>query len=449
MGARISKREVITLIQSLGAGVVPRIGLEHIAVGRENEIAALLDDFDNKIALGASSFRLILGRYGSGKSFLCQLMRNHALQRNFIVADADITPERRLTGTKGQGLSLYQELLKNLASRTRPEGNAFPAILERWINKIQNEVTETGLDFSSPNFSKAIGSRIQATVEQMEGMVHFFDYATVINTYWRGYQEDNNELKNAALRWLRGEYTTKTEAKEILGSIRVIIDDSSWYDYIKLLARFVKSIGYNGLVVFLDEAVNLYKISNTIARQNNYDKLLHMLNDVLQGHAEYLGIVISSTPQMIEDQARGLFSNEALKTRLQSSRYTRHDLQNFSGPVIQLNVLHTKEIFTLLQNLRAIHSMNFDYEPFVSDAQIQTFLIKAMDRVGADQFLTPREVIRNFIEVLNLLHQNPEQTFESIVTSSPIVPLRSDPDNLTPETEIYDDESPFKHFRID
>ncbi|MCA9334272.1 ATP-binding protein, partial [Candidatus Saccharibacteria bacterium] len=364
---KIPRRVTTAILQSLGAGVVPRIGLEQVAVGRSEEIEALLNDLDNIVADGGATFRLILGRYGSGKSFLCQLIRNYALQLNFVVADADLSPERRLTGTQGQGLSLYRELLNNMATRTRPEGNAFAAILERWISDIQGDVMQKdGLSPSSPGFAMAVEQRIFATINAMEGLVHGFDFSVVISSYWRGHQSGDDILKGAALRWLRGEYAVKAEAREALG-VRVIIDDATWYDYVKLLANFVKDVGYTGLIIFLDEAVNLYKIANSVSRKNNYERLLAIYNDTLQGKAQWLGVLVSGTPQMVEDTNRGLFSYEALRSRLEESRFARDGLRDLSGPMIRLNVLTPTEIFVLLQRLREIHVLHHHYTSSVTD----------------------------------------------------------------------------------
>lgn len=458
MEKKIPKRVSTAIVQSLGAGVVPRVGLEHIAVGRKNEITTLLDDLDQTVSQGGASFRLILGRYGSGKSFLCQLIRNYALQRNYVVADADFSPTRRLTGTKGQGLGMYRELLNNLATRTRPDGNAFAALLERWISEVQNEVMQKdGLAPTAPDFSKAVERRIHITIDEMEGMVHGFDFATVMNAYWGGHQSDDDTRKDNALRWLRGEFATKAEAKEALG-VRVIIDDDSWYDYIKLLAHFVKDIGYAGLVIFMDEAVNLYKISNTVSRQNNYERLLTIFNDTLQGKAEYLAVLMCGTPQMVEDRQRGLFSYDAIRTRLEESRFSRDGLRDLSGPMIRLETLTQTEIFALLVRLQEVHAMHFDYKPRLSQAQIQHFMSEVLNRLGAEQFLTPREVVRDFIAVLNIMYHNPEQSFETIMGTSTFTPspALSDPEALTPETEIQDEEpinptspsSPYKNFEV-
>ena len=453
MSKKIPKRMTTAILQSLGAGVVPRTGLEHIAVGRKQEINTLLDDMDNIVAEGGASFRLILGRYGSGKSFLVQLIRNYAIQRNFVVADADLSPVTRLTGTQGQGLNLYRELLNNLATRARPSGNAFQAILERWINDIQNEVMQAhNISPTDPGFSRAVEQRIHATINEMEGMVHGFDFATVLTAYWTGHQTGDDDRKSAALRWLRGEFNTKTEARQALG-VRVIIDDGAWYDYIKLLARFVRDIGYEGLVIFVDEAVNLYKISHTVSRNNNYERLLTILNDCLQGKVEYLGVAICGTPQMVEDQRRGLFSYEAIRTRLEESRFARDGFRDLSGPMIRLDVLSPEEIFTLLQRLREVHGIHWKYEPRISDRQIQAFMTETLNRLGADQFLTPREVVRDFVSVLNILQQNPDASFESVIGAEDSEFSRpgDDPEALTPETEIYDGDeppSPYSSFKI-
>jgi len=418
--------------------------LEYIAVGRELEINALLRDLDNQVSEGGASFRIISGRYGSGKSFLCQLIRNYALQKNFVVMDADFSPERRLTGTQGQGLNLYRELLKNMSTRTRPDGGAFSAVLERWISDLQKQVIDQlGIQPVDPRYRAAVDKQIRDAIHRIEELVHGFDFAAVLSAYWHGYHDGDDALKDAALRWLRGELTSKTDARAALG-VRVIIDDDSWYDYVKLIARFVKDIGYKGLVIFLDEAVNLYKISNSVSRTNNYEKLLTMFNDAMQGKVEFLGVVLGATPQMVEDNRRGLFSYEALRSRLQESRFARDGLRDLANPLIRLETLEPEELFLLLRKLRDTHALHFGYEATLTDRQIEFFLKEVRKRIGADQLLTPREVTRDFITVLNLLQQNPDRTLESIVGGSGFIPTRAgtDPEALTPETEIADDEAP-------
>ena len=451
MAKRIPKRTSQAILQSLSAGVVPRTGAEHIAVGRKDELSALLNDLDDIVAEGGATFRMIVGRYGTGKSFMLQLLRNYAFKRKFVVADADLSPQKRLTGSKNEGLALYRELLNNMAIDTRPNGNAFAPLLEKWINNIQSEVVNAGVSPASPGFAKQVEARIHATISVMEGMVHGFDFATVINAYWRGHQEGNDELKSNAIRWLRGEFNTRTEARGAL-NVRVIIDDTSWYDYIKLLAYFMRQIGYKGLIVFIDEAVNLYHISHKVSRNNNYERLLTILNDTLQGKAEYLGVLVGATPQMVEDERRGLYGYEALKTRLEDSRFARQGLRDMSGPLIRLDVLSHSEIFLLLQTIREIHSNHHKVETTIEDRHLEAFMSIVLNRIGADTLLTPREVLRDFTALLNLLQQNPEESFESLVgavqftTGEPF----ADPEALTPATEIHDDNgaSPYARFQI-
>lgn len=453
MDQKIPKRITTAIFHSLAAGVVPRNGLEHIAVGRKEEIGALLSDLDDVVADGGATFRLILGRYGSGKSFLGQLVRNYALQRNFVVADADLSPDRRLTGSKGEGLNLYRELLNNMATRTRPDGNAFAALLERWISDVQSEVIQqSGISASDPGFATAVEKRIRATIDQMEGLVHGFDFATVINAYWRGHLNADDQLQGAALRWLRGEYALKTEAREALG-VRVIIDDTTWYDYIKLLADFVRTIGYQGLVIFLDEAVSLYKISNTVARSNNYERLLTIFNDTMQGKAAHLAIIMGATPQMVEDTKRGIFSFDPLRTRLEESRYARGGLRDLSSPMIRLNILTSTEIFVLLQHLRDLHGIHHRYTPAVTDQQIQLFMTEVLTRIGADHLLTPREVVRDFVTLLNLHQQNPTWSFTDLMNRDDfkLTTASADPEVLTAANEIHDTEeasASFASFRL-
>jgi len=411
---KIPKRVSTTLLSSLSAGVVPRIGLEHIAVGREKEMAALLQDLDN-LAAGGAAFRFVVGRYGSGKSFILQLLRNHAMEQGFVVADVDLSPERRLAGTDGQGVATYRELMRNIATKTHPNGGALGLILEKWISSIQTQVAETsGLRPNDSGFDDQVESTILSAVKNIEGLVHGFDFATVVTNYWRGYRLDEKEKKDAALRWLRGEFATKTEAKAALG-VRIIIDDDTWYDYVKLFAKFAADIGYKGLLVLFDEAVHLWKITNAVSRQNNYDKLLAMFNDTMQGRAEHLGIIVGGTPKFLEDPKRGLFNDPAWTRRTAKSRFAKAGLQDNSGPVIQLETLTQQEILQLLQRLADVHTTQYSSEKKITKSEFDDFLQEIISRLGANALLTPGEIVRDFLSVLNILQQNPEMSFGQVI----------------------------------
>jgi hypothetical protein len=427
---KVPRRILTAVMNSIAAGVTPRTGIEHLAVGRKEEIDAVVTDLDN-VGEGGAAFRIVSGPFGSGKSFLLQLARNYALARSYVVMDADLSPERRLTGTQGQGLATYRELTKNMATRTRPDGGALATILEKWISGVQADVMrEQELSAADPAFPKAVEAKIIETVNSMEGLVHGFDFAQVLATYWRGYVEQDESKKVAALRWLRGEYATKTEARESLGGVvRVMIDDDNWYDYVKLLATFVTAIGYHGLILIIDEAVNLFKISHSQARLGNYEKLLTILNDCLQGKAQHLGILFGATPQMVEDTRRGLFSYDALRTRLQESRFAvRAGIRDMSGTVIKLDPLSFEEIFVLLQRLRHLHAMFHGYSEHVTDEQLKSFMEETLNRLGARRFSTPREIIRDFIAVLNLIQQNSGVGFDTLIHGEDFQPTAAGPD---------------------
>lgn len=435
---KIPKRITTALVNSLTAGVVPRIGLEHIAVGRRPEIEAILRDMEN-IAEGGAAFKLITGKFGSGKSFLLQMIRNYAMDRDFVVADADLSPERRLVGTKGQGLATYKELMSHLSTRTRPDGGALEMILQKWIITLQQSVMqEYAYGPDHPQLGEEVEKRIYAVASAMRGLVHGFDFAKVLATYWNAHKLADDVLKQDSLRWLRGEFATRTEARKALG-VGVIIDDDNWYDYMKLWAEFTAAIGYKGLLLFIDEGVNLYKITNSISRQSNYEKLLTMFNDTMQGKAENLGIFIGGTPQFVEDSRRGLFSYEALRSRLVAGRYGAAGLNNYTGPIIALDMLSHEEILVLLQKLRDIHAHHYGYEARLSQEQLVHFMEEAVGRLGADELLTAREVVRDFMDLLHTLHQHPEITFESLVgerSSKPADPQQSEMDGFLAEFEL-------------
>ena len=416
--SKLSKRVSTALINALGAGVVPRLGLDHIAVGREKEVATLRQDLEN-IAAGGATFRLVIGRYGAGKSFMLQLLRSHAIEQGFVVADADITPDRRLAGTNGSSIATYRELMHNLTTKSRPDGGALTTILERWIAGIQTQVAqETGLKPNDDGFDTHVEAKIREVTQDVADLVNGFEFANVIIAYWSGYRTDNDLKKESALRWLRGEFSTKTEAKAALG-VRVIIDDDTWYDYIKLLARFVADIGYKGLIIVLDEVIHLLKISTTVSRQNNYDKLLAMFNDVMQGRVSHLGIVIGGTPQFLEDPRRGLYSDPAWQRRTaQSALVSQSGMVDTIAPVIRLEPLSQAEILQLLQRLAEMHQHHYDDSNPLSFQEMEEFLRVISDRVGADKLLTPGEIVRDFMSVLNILHQNPQLSLSQLLQRS-------------------------------
>ncbi len=411
------KRIATAIINSLKGGVVPRVGLPYITVGREREIAALLHDIDI-VADGGASFRFVVGKYGSGKSFLLQAIRNHVMDRNFVVVDADLSPERRLQGTKGQGLATYRELIRNMSTKTRPEGGALPLILDRWISGVQSETAaESGLSPDSGEFAARAEAKIRAAVNAVSEMVHGFDFARLLSLYYRAHREGDDESKARVTKWFRGEYATKSEAKAELG-VNIAVTDDTWYEYIKLFAAFLRQAGYSGLLILIDELVNIYKIPNSITRQYNYEKILTLYNDALQGRARHLGIIMSGTPQCVEDVRRGLFSYEALKSRLEDGRFGREDVTDMLAPLIRLRPLAYEELLVLIEKLAAIHAGLFGYEQILGQEELISFIKLEFGRIGAERHITPREVIRDFIEVLNIVCQNPEVKIADLLGAS-------------------------------
>ena len=414
---KIPRRIAQTIINSLKGGVVPRIGLPYIAVGRRREVEALLHDVDI-VGNGGASFRFIVGKYGSGKSFLLQTIRNHVMDRNFVVADADLSPERRLQGNQGQGLATYRELLRNLSVKSKPEGGALTLVLDRWISNVQTDTAvATGLALDDNAFAPAVEQRIMNVIRSMQNLVHGFDFARLLSLYYRAFTEGDDELKGKVLQWFRGEYATKTEARQELG-VTVIISDDDWYDYLKLLAYFFRQAGYAGLMVFIDELVNIYKIPNSISRQYNYEKMLTMYNDALQGKAQYIGMVMSGTPQCVEDRHRGIYSYEALRSRLQEGKFAQSQgVQDLMGPVLRLQPLTSEEMLVLTEKLADIHATLYGYERKVNDNDLADFIKIEYGRIGADEHITPREVIRDFIELLDILYQNPTADLRALLQS--------------------------------
>lgn len=443
---QVPRRILSSLLSSVSAGVVPRSGAPYIAIGRKDEISAFLSDLE-EINDGGGAMRFLIGRYGSGKSFLIQLIRGYALERDFLTADCDLSPERRLCGSGHGGISTYRELMKNLASKSSPDGGALSKIILRWTGKLRNELIEKGISPDSDELTRQLGRKVHADLDELEFMVGGFDFARVVFEYYSASvsdSEDSNAKMSACLRWLRGEFANKTEAKSALGfPVSVIIDDDNWYDFIKLWAALSKKIGYRGLVVFIDECVNLYKIPNRISRENNYEKILSMFNDTLQGRAPGLDIIFGGTPQFLEDTRRGLFSYEALRSRLCDSRFALDGFKNLIGPVIRLRRLDDDELFALIQRITALYSQYYNWECTVTNEDRLKFLNICLSRAGADSMITPREMLRDYMTVLNILMQNPEASFDDVVGNH--VTLKTDQKEDDVVAEEKPNESPIKN----
>jgi hypothetical protein len=423
----IKKRDSTAILNSLSGGVVPNRGLQFIMVGRTEEAEQILNDLTN-VKSGASMVKFFIGPFGSGKSFIQSLIQQIAFSQNFVVANADFTPERRLYGSEGKAVAIYTELMKNLAIKSKPEGGALETILGKWIAEIQNFVVQDKdydqVDFENPNFVRDVEKEIINVVSKMDELTGGYDFSRIITVYFKGFVEDNGEKQRCALRWLRGEYGTKTEARQDLG-VRDIIDDNNYYDYIKVMARFVKQIGYSGLVINLDEAINLYKITHPQTREKNYESILKIYNDALQGNIEGLYITFGGTPEYLEDERRGMFSYGALKRRLESNRFETQEYRDLSQPVIKLTPLNHNDTFLLLTKLLDIHAEHYGYESNVTKEEIASFLTQEYSRPGAAENLTVGDIIRGFLGALNILHQNPDYNRSEIFSKAK--PVQEEP----------------------
>lgn len=407
----VKTKERDAIIQALNAGVVPRLGLHHVQVGRVDEIRAMLKDID-RIADDASAIRFIIGEYGAGKTFFLNLVRLIALERKLVVVSADLAPDRRLHASGGQARSLYAEMMRNMSTRTRPDGGALPSVVERFVSDAHKAATADG---------KPVDEVIHARLAPLEELVSGYDFAAVVAAYWRASEDGDDSRKAAALRWLRGEFGTKTEARQALG-VRTIIDDASVYDYLKLLGRFVQLAGYSGLLVTLDEMVNLYKLQSKQARDANYEQVLRIVNDVLQGSSGGVGFVFGGTPQFLMDTRRGLYSYEALQSRLAENSFARDGLIDLSGPVIRLQSLTQEELYVLLTNIRSVFALGDADDHLVPNEALTAFMTHCSERIGEAYFRTPRNTIKAFVSLLSVLEQNPQAQWQDLLGQVPLGP---------------------------
>lgn len=424
----IRPRDRDTIVQALAAGVVPRVGLHHIQVGRALEIGALVRDVE-RIADAGSSLRYVIGEYGAGKTFFLNLVRLIALERRCVTVHADLAPDRRIHATGGQARGLYAEAVRNMATRTKPEGGALPSIVERFITDCAKEAQVE---------AAPVEALIDRKLASLQGHLGGHDFATVLKCYWRGSEDGNEGLKAAALRWLRAEYPTKTEARQALG-VRSIIDDADVYDSLKLLAAFVRLAGYTGLLVVFDEMVNIYKLQSSQARNQNFEQLLRILNDVLQGHVTGLGFVFGGTPEFLMDSRRGLYSYQALQSRLAENGFATGGLVDMSGPVIRLQNLTPEDLYVLLGNIRSVFALGNADAHLVPDDALTAFMDHCNRRIGEAYFRTPRNTIKVFVQFLATIEQNPGVDWRALLGEAQIVNDEGARADLAPESEEDDD----------
>lgn len=423
-GQRISPRERDAIIQSLYAGVVPKLGLRHIQVGRAREIEELIKNIE-KVREGGAAIRFVIGEYGSGKTFFLNLIQLVALEKGLVVMSADLAPGRRVHATGGQARSLYAELARNVSTRTKPNGGAMSSIVERFISQSERE---------AQNSQRETAQVIQEKLSHLEELTGGFSFAAVILRYLEGFNNVDDQLKSSALRWLRAEYSTKTEARSALG-VRTIIDDLSVYDHLKVFAEFVCQAGYKGLLVSLDELVNIYKLTSSRARNANYEQILRILNDVLQGNAGHMGFVLGGTPEFLMDTRRGMYSYEALQSRLAENTFASDHLVDFAGPVMRLSSLSPEDIYVLLINIRRVMQMDNAELP---DEALEAFMRHCGNRIGDAYFRTPRNTVKQFVHMLSILKQNPSAVWSDLIPKVEVSKDKGDDLSVTPE--IYDDE---------
>lgn len=402
--ARIKPKDRDAILQALRAGVVPRLGLQHIQVGRTREVEEVIRDVE-RIGQGGAAIRFVVGEYGAGKTFFLNLARLIGLEKRLVVVNADLAPDRRLHASGGQARGLYAELLRNMATRTKPDGGALASVVERFIGDAHKAAKAEG---------RGVEEVVQQRLAPLEDLVSGFDFTTVLTHYWKASEDGSEAGKSAALRWLRADYSTRTEARQVLG-VRDIIDDASFYDYLKLLARFVVIAGYDGLLVVLDEMVNLYKLTSAQARSSNYEQILRILNDVLQGSAAHVGFLLGGTPEFLMDPRRGLYSYPALQSRLAENRFARDGLVDLSGPVIRLQNLTPEDLYVLLDKLRHIHAGGDPARHAVPDEALRAFMEHCSKRIGDAYFRTPRNSVTAFVDLLAVLEQNPGASWQQLL----------------------------------
>lgn len=436
MNRPIKPKERETIIQSLRSGVVPRLGLQHIQVGRSEELKSFVKDVDT-VADGGTSFRFVIGEYGSGKTFFLSLVRNIALEKGLVTVHADLSPNKRLCGTGGKARLLLSELVSNMSTRSKQDGNALSNVLEKFIVSIQGN-----------NESDKVDSLIASALREINNYTCGYSFSAVIRKYWQGYKSGDELLKADALRWLRAEYNSKVDAYKDLG-VRDIITDASFYDTLKLYSVLVRKAGFKGLLVCLDEMVNLFKITNTQARKSNYEEILYMLNNTLQGSFPGIGFILCGTPDFIYNERRGLYSYEALKSRLAHNSFAeRLGYTDYSSTVLTLSNLTREELFVLLKNLRHVYASGDESKYAVPDEALVAFMKHCEQRIGESAFRTPRTTIKSFLDMLSMLEQYPSLNWHDLLEKVEVIQDKEESGIDSDQSSNSEDDEVFASFSI-
>lgn len=407
----IKPKERDTIIQSLKTGVVPRLGLQHIQVGRSEELKSFINDIAT-ISEGGTSFRFVIGEYGSGKTFFLSLVRSIALQKGLVTMNADLSPTKRLHGTDGHARVLLSELISSISTRTKQDGNALPNILEKFISKARTE---------AENSHREVATIIYKQLIDLNEYPGGYTFAQVVNKYWTAYESGDDALKDCVLRWLKAEYTTKTDCLRDLG-VREFINDASFFNTLKLYSILVQKAGYGGLMICLDEMVNLYKISNSVSRKANYEEILNILNNTLQGTLSHIGFIMSGTPEFLTDGNRGLYSYEALKSRLAENSFSKSlGLTDYNSTVLRLANLTKEELYLLLMNLRNVFAGGDTSKYLVPNDALLAYLNHCANKIGDSYYRTPRNTIKGFLDLLSMLEQYPSLKWSDMIEQIEVV----------------------------
>lgn len=405
MSKIIRAKERETIIQSLRSGVVPRVGLQHIQVGRNNELKSFIKDLET-IADGGSSFRLIIGDYGSGKTFFLSLVRSIALEKGLVTMTADLSPSKRLYGNEGQARRLLADLVTSLSTRTKQDGNALTNILEKFISIAQVKAEKE---------REEISFTIKNMLNELNDFPNGHSFAYIVYKYWEAYDTENDALKNCVLKWLKGEYATKTDTMRDLG-IRDFINDASFFNTLKLYSVLVKKAGYKGLLINLDEMVNLYKAAHGTSRKMNYEEILGILNNTLQGTVSNIGFIMSGTPEFLKDTRRGLYSYEALRSRLAENDFSKQlGVVDYNSTVLHLSSLSKEELYVLLKNLRNVFACGIEKDFLVPDEALVAYMNYCFNKIGESYFRTPRNTIKGFLDLLSILEQYPSLKWDDVI----------------------------------
>jgi hypothetical protein len=394
------------VIDALRGGEAPERCTRYLPIGRKDEIdefKRLLKDVER----GKVATKFINAQFGMGKSILLKRMEAIAIENNFAVSYIDL-PKRAADLPFNKFEIVYTKIVQTLKSKS---GSSFKEIVDNWLLDLKNKAIAM-LDNPLRSEDPVVIRLMKESLDPVREYSHSF--AVVLENYYMILKTGNDEGAGYALAWLKGDPNMPADKRKFIGVKGTITKEES-FNFLKALAIFLKSIGYYGLVVLIDEAENIMNLTPRNSREGAYGniKTLHANEHGL----ENIMFIFAGTSQLYyEGEQKGIWSYNALYERIKDALHSTY--KNIKEPVIELEGLKREELMEVSEKIIEIHDLAYNWDPRqkMNPPVLEQILDYYESRAGlSGGKVIPRDFIRGFVSVLDVTQQNPEITEEEIL----------------------------------